>query len=270
LARLKIRIAVVFVVACTQADPITWGEAQPVSFAVTDTSGLAFDSSGQVVAPRSVLALPPATPRQCRETVRVARTSQGGKAGETYAVWWAARADSTADVVVAHTPDGAHWSSPAIVDTLDAGRTGCRRPPPSIAADGDNVYVAYAMAAREGPGIFASHSMDRGVTFHSPVPVVYGSNIGRSAIAAHGNIVVVAYEDPNSSPERVALAFSRTMGHPFDSRMIVSPPTGVARDPRVALAPDARRIAVVWEQQTSDSATAGARLMRVGQVADSR
>ena len=246
--------------ACSETPRIRWDDATPLAPALSDSARLAFAKNDSLIITSAPMATEPvpATPTQCRESVRVARDSV---TGQWYAAWWAVRPDSTADLVVAHSADGSHWGPAVRVDTLDAGRTGCRRAAPAVAADGDNVHVAYSMAAREGPGIFASHSMDRGLTFHSPVAVVYGATIGRCAIAARGNLVVVAYEDPNSSPQRVALAFSRTMGHPFDSRETMSPPTGAASDPMVALG--ARRIAVAWLQ--GDSARGG-RMIRLGEI----
>ena len=183
--------------------------------------------------------------------------------GDWYATWWSVKSDSTADVVVARSADGDTWAAPVRVDTTDAGHVGCRRPPPSIAADGDNVHVAYAMTAREGPGIFASHSMDRGMLFHSPVAIVYGERIGSTAIAARGGVVAIAYEDPNSSPQRVGLAFSRTMGHTFDVREIVSPPTGDAQAPDVALGEN--RIAVTWARGTPGDSSLP-RVLRLGAI----
>jgi hypothetical protein len=118
------------------------------------------------------------------------------------------------------------------------------------------------MMAREGPGIFASHSMDRGAMFHAPVAVVYGERIGRAAIAAEGNIVAVAYEDPNTEPRRIGLALSRTMGHLFQSRMSVSPPATQAGDPAVAVA--GGRIAVTWRRARGGADSA--RLVRFGEI----
>jgi hypothetical protein len=165
--------------------------------------------------------------------------------------------------VVSRSTDGLTWSPAVRVDSTDAGHVGCQRPAPSIGADAGNIHVAYAMTAREGPGIFASHSMDRGMTFHSPVAVVYGERLGLTAIAARGNLVAVAYEDPNTSPQRVALAFSRTMGHPFDVREIISPSTSAARAPAVALGDG--RIAVTWTRGPATDASAP-RVLRIGEL----
>src|SRR5688572_16478741 len=231
--------------ACTPA-PIAWdepAEAPPdgeVSFLIP--SALA-----QAAGP-------------CPKSVRLAQDTTGGG---HYAVWWAPRPDSTADLVVAQSPNGVEWGVPVKVDTLDAARTGCRRLPPAIAADAGNVHVAYAMAAKEGPGICASHSMDRGKMFHSPVAVVYGERIGLTDVAARGNLVAVAYEDPNTSPRRIGIAVSNTMAHLFQSRSVVSPPTGEASGPRVTLRDST--VTVTWTMVPRGSALPR-RMMRRGTV----
>src|SRR5262245_3248132 len=103
-------------------------------------------------------------------------------AGSSYAAWWSMRRDSTAELVAAFTTDGRAWSLPVRIDTLDVSRTGCQRVRPSVFVDGENVYVVYSMRAREGPGIFSTHSMDRGLTWHSPVAVVYGERLGLASV----------------------------------------------------------------------------------------
>jgi hypothetical protein len=162
--------------------------------------------------------------------------------GVVHAAWWSVRPDSTADLVVARESRGGGWSIPERADTMDAGRTGCRRPPPSIAVDNGNAHLAYGMNAREGPGVFTVHWM-QGMT-HTPVAVVYGERFGRTDIAARGDTVVVAYEDPNTDPRRIGLALSTTASHLFQYRTLVSPPTGEASEPMVRL--DSGEIVVAW------------------------
>jgi hypothetical protein len=109
--------------------------------------------------------------------------------------------------------------------------------------------------------------MDRGMTFHSPVPIVYGKRIGLTAIAARGDMVAVAYEEPNSDPRRIALALSHTLGHIFERREVVSPPTGPAGAPGVALGNHA--IAVTWSRPSDDNPQerdAGSRMLRLGSI----
>lgn len=237
---------------------IDWSDPVPLPQQLASSSQLAFDVHDQLFAKNAPRVNPPARPAQCPATVRAARDSAAW-----YATWWSLKSDSTADLVVSRSDDGVSWTPPMRVDSMDAKAVACRRPPPSIAVDGDNVYVAYAMAAREGPGIFASHSMDRGMTFHSPVAVVYGDRIGLTSIAARGYLVAVAYEDPNSDPQRIGVAFSRTQGHTFENRELVSPPTGPARAPEIALGGGV--IAVSWERGSSDDTTA-TRMLRQGRI----
>lgn len=234
--------------------PVEWSEAAPLPGELGMAQALAFDPDGRLVPARLPVLSPPSAPGQCPASVRLARDTTG----QWYAAWWSLRPDSTAHLVVAYSADGAGWEPAVTVDTMDTAPVGCRRAPPSIAADSGNVHVAYAMAAREGPGIFASHSMDRGTMFHTPVAVVYGERIGRTAIAARGWLVAVAYEDPNGTQDRIGLALSTTMAHLFQHRMTVSPAADSARRPDVVLGPG--RIAVTWTR----GADTTARMLRLG------
>ena len=130
--------------------------------------------------------------------------------------------------------------------------------PGSIAADSASgyVHVVFALVGREGPGLFFAHSMDGGETFHAAVPIFYGEQLGRASVAADGDHVVVAFEDPNSQKPRVGLALSRTMGHIFEERILpISDDNGTATHPLTAIR--GRRVAVAWERRSlSDSAAA--------------
>ncbi len=181
----------------------------------------------------------------CPGSVRIAAGSQS-----LIAVWWSPRADSSAQLLSARSANGgAAWSAIAAVDTLDKSVSGCHRAPPSVAFDGVSgyVHVSYSLVAPEGPGIFFSHSMDRGATFHSPVAIIYGERIGNTSVAASGDNVAVAFEDPNSTNARVGLALSRTMGHIFENRLMpVSGDNGTATRPLVAL--EGHNIAIAWRE----------------------
>lgn len=142
------------------------------------------------------------------------------------------------------------------MDTTDESDTGCRREPPAIAFDSASgyVHVTYGLRGAEGPGLFFAHSMDGGATFHSPVPILYGEHLGRTSVAADGDVVVVGFEDPNSAVPRVGLALSRTMGHIFEARIVpVSDDAGAAVRPHVAVS--GRQIAVGWERRAEGSAS---------------
>ena len=178
--------------------------------------------------------------------------------GKLHAVWWVVRPDSSVRLLAAHSADGgATWSVAVPVDTTDRGVTGCGREPPAIAADSASgyVHVTYGLMAVQGPGLFFSHSMDGGAMFHSPVPILFGERLGRTSVAADGDVVAVGFEDPNSRAPRVGLALSRTMGHIFEQRLLpVSNNQGLAVRPLTAVR--GRRVTVAW--QNSDPRAAGA------------
>jgi hypothetical protein len=185
-----------------------------------------------------------------------------------YAAWWRVRSDSGAQLLAAHSEDdGGAWSKPAPVDTTDQSVTGCRRAPPSIAADSASgyVHVVFSLLGREGPGLFYAHSMDAGATFHSAVPIFYGDRLGHSSVAADGDIVAVAFEDPNSRSPRVGLALSRTMGHIFEARLLpVSDDNGIATNPLTAVR--GRTIAVAWQREAGSDSTPAVLAIRTGVV----
>ena len=161
-------------------------------------------------------------------------------------------ADSSATLLAARSTDGGRsWPEIAPVDTADRGRSGCRRPAPSVAADEAKgyVHVSYSMVGPGAPGVFFAHSMPEPLLFHAPVPIVYGEHPGRTSVAASGDVVAVAYEDPNGIEPRIGLALSRTLGHTFDHRVRVSTGAGAALEPRVALASGV--VVVAWRQGRS-------------------
>jgi hypothetical protein len=183
-----------------------------------------------------------------------------------YAAWWRVRSDSGAHLLAAHSEDDAGtWSTPAPVDTTDQSVSGCLRAPPSIAADSASgyVHVVFSLLGKEGPGLFYAHSMDAGATFHAAVPIFYGDRLGRSSVAADGDVVAVAFEDPNSRSPRVGLALSRTMGHIFEERLLpVSDDNGIATHPLTAVR--GRNIAVAWQQGAESDSTPAVLAIRTG------
>ena len=82
--------------------------------------------------------------------------------------------------------------------------------------------------------------------FHAPVAIVFGETPVRASVAAHGDTVVVAYEDPNRAAPQVDLAVSLTAGHTFASREPVSGDDVAARDPAVAV--QGATVGVAWRQ----------------------
>ncbi|HTE47660.1 MAG TPA: hypothetical protein VK636_20630, partial [Gemmatimonadaceae bacterium] len=179
-----------------------------------------------------------------------------------YAVWWSVRADSSGRLVAASSPDsGKTWGTAMAVDTSDIGSVGCRRPPPSVAVVGDDLHVAYSMIAPEGTGVFFAHFMSS--MLHSPVAVIYGERLVSTAIAADGDRVVVAYEEPNGTRRQVDVAVSSSQGHIFEWHVTASRDIDMASQPTVAIA--GRHLAVAWmTQRTADSTTT--HVVRSGQI----
>jgi hypothetical protein len=215
--------------ACDQ-QRVRWSEPQG---AAGDSLGaLAVDSSGAPVFARpAVRNVVPPDSAACPGSVATA-----AKDGAIYATWMRVRADSSVRVMAARL-EGTQWTKPATVDSLDVGRTGCRRPPPSIVVnDADGyVHIAYSLRAPEGFGVFFAHSMDKALTFHTPMIVVYGDRLSTTAIAAHGMRVAIAYEDPSGAGRRVDVALSSTQGHSFDPREQATPDEIPATRPRIAI-----------------------------------
>jgi hypothetical protein len=190
------------------------------------------------------------------------RTVQSGP--NIYGAWWEVRDDSSAILMVGRSTDsGKSWDVTAPADTTDRSLRGCRRPSPAVDADSTTNYVdiAYFMDAGEGPGVFFTHSMDArklgtgdGI-FHAPVPVVYGDRPSDVSVAARGDDLVVAFEDPNGERDLVGLALSRTMGHIFEQRVTVSQPQLPARAPIVAIKGDS--VVVQWRERPDSVKTGG-------------
>jgi hypothetical protein len=195
---------------------------------------------------------------RCDSSLRIARRA----GADVVAAWWVVRGDSTAVLLAARgevmrasrapwEATTASWEPAVAIDTLDRGPHGCARPAPAIAFEPRTgyVHVSYALDAPEGTGVFFAHSMDAGRMYHSPVAIVYGPRLVRSAIAVRRDTVAVAYEDPNADdPPQVALALSVTAGHLFEQKSIVVTAGAYAASmPEVAL--DDAGVTVGWREQ---------------------
>ena len=214
-------------------EPVAWKE---ISYAAP---------SRPRVEPMGVIA--PAA-GACPISVRAVREGPA-----TFAAWWRVRRDSSAELIVARSPDGgATWDQLVVADSTDHSVRGCARPAPAIATDSANGYinVAYFMEPQSGPGIFFAHSMDGGKTFHAAVPIVFGEKTSSVGIATFGDQVAVAYEDPNSTEPTVGVALSRTMGHIFEYRKAISSDNERAMNPIVDFRGDTVR--VWWSDRSAD------------------
>jgi hypothetical protein len=243
--------------ACDTA-PIEWSD--PIAVSAPDANArLRVDSAGVIsfAVDSTTVMPPPAGARMCRTSLR---TAVGTKA--VYAAWWSVRPDSSAVLYSSRSEDrGKSWGTPAAVDTSDISSLGCRRPAPSLATSGDDLHTAYSMIAPDGTGVFFAHYM--GSMLHSPVAVIYGDRLVETAIAADGDRVAVAYEEPNGTRQQVDVAVSLTQGHIFERHSAASRSIDLAKTPAVAIRGD--RVAVAWvTKRVAD--TSGTTVARVGRI----
>lgn len=238
--------------------PVNWSDPTQLS-ADSAASRLTVDAAGRGAYVRDSTAAEalPAAVGLCPATVRLTAGTRS-----LHAAWWNVRPDSSALLYVANSSDaGRTWDKPVAVDTTDVSPNGCTRPAPSLAAVGDDVYVAYSMVAPEGKGVFFAHFM--GSMLHSPVPVIYGDRLVATAITADANHVAVAYEQPNGRREQVDVALSVSQGHIFEKHFQASRDVDIATAPAVAL--NGPTIAVSWLTHPLMDSTL-TRVVRVGRL----
>ncbi len=201
---------------------------------------------------------------RCARSLREALVPGRGRV----AVWWSRRERGRVlllaawrDTLVTESKLGA-WRGPIIVDSLDQGpgdaqagmrgAAGCARDAASIVVDDAHgyVHVGYALTGPEGPGVFYAHQMDPRASFEAPQAIVYGERLGAVRVAVSGDVVAIAYDDPNGGERpRIGLAISRTSGHLFEDRIIASSAIANARDPYVAAR--GRAVIVGWSETPS-------------------
>ncbi|HZD85595.1 MAG TPA: sialidase family protein [Gemmatimonadaceae bacterium] len=217
-------------------EPVEWGNVSYRQSQLGDPD----TRSGVMSAKMPVIAGIGAT---CIGSIRTA-----GNASELFRVWWSSRSDSNVVLWMQRSGDqGRTWQAPVEVESRDRGRRACDRPAPGIFYDPSSGYVhlVYFIEGSDGAGVFFAHSMDQGGMFHSPVPVVYGNSPSSASVAAHGDSVVVVFEDPNSTRPTIGIVLSHVTGHIFDQRAQVTPDDVLAIAPWVAV--DHNRIRVWWK-----------------------
>lgn len=267
--------------AACAADPVAWDQAAERHLpAPAATGAVVPDQAADAVADSTVLAAlhtapraaavtqAPATPtlptaadpQACPTSLRTA----AGRGGLVAAVWWSGRPDGSAALRASRSADGGRtWSAPVPVDTVDTSEAACVRPAPSVAVDSANGYlhVAYSMEAPEGKGVFYAHQMDPRAGFERPQVVVYGDRPAATSVASSGDLVVVAYEDPNTGGRPfVSLALSHTAGHSFAERFAASEGSMSAERPVVAVAgrpSGPARLALGWVERVAPRSIEG-------------
>ena len=255
--------ALAVVLTACEKGPVEWkGDTRQLALPVSGAESSAGDAhlvlradGSPALEPVVSIATVPADTAACPGSLRIAALSPT----EIYSAWWSRRENGRALLFSARSDNaGATWAATVPVDTTDRGTLSCARPAPSIAADSTSgyVHVTYFLNSPTGPGVFFSHSMDRGDLFHSPVPIMYGDRPSASAVTAADSLVIVAFEDPNSQRPQIALAMSRTWGHIFArERPAASTGTTTAERPLVALR--ASQVAVGWRNGSAVTARVG-------------
>jgi hypothetical protein len=237
-------------IACS-SDPVRWSD---ISYHMTGPGGSSRAEPGDSTTGQTYSdaagPIPVHDPRACLPSIRFTRAGKS-----FYAVWWSVRPDSSASLKVSRSDDGADWTKPVVADSADASRRGCNRPPPSILADivSGYVHLSYFIEPASGAGVFSVHTMDRGETFHSPVPIVFNDQPSRTSIAAEGDRVAVAYDQPVGERSQVFVALSKTAGHLFNTSLPVSAENANASDPRAIL--HGTKLELSWTEHSSADST---------------
>lgn len=234
--RAKFTIAsFLFLTGCV-GEPVEWGNV------AYRTSRLGDPDTRSAIMSAGLPSIP-GTISPCIMSIR-----RAGDTSELFRAWWSVRRDSSVVLSMQRSANqGTTWDTATEVETRDSGRRSCQRPAPGITYDSASgyVYLVYFVEASDGAGVFFAHSMDKGGMFHSPVPVVYGNTPSVASVAAHGDSVVVVFEDPNSTTPRIGIVLSHTTGHLFDQRGQVTPDDVAAVAPWVVL--NHKRITVWWK-----------------------
>ena len=241
-------IAVAIVALGCQPTIVEWEEPTGIATTLPADARLNLVRDSAAFVPARLTTSPLDPPDACAGSVRVA----GHPGKPLHAVWWALKTDRTADLLAARSDnDGYSWRPTVPVDTTDISRTGCDRFPPAIAVDENTgyIHIVYSLENETGAGVFFSHSMENGMLYHAPVPIVFGARTSAADVAAQRSRVVVAYEDPNlreQSAGRIALALSNTDGHIFEHRIPVTPGGAAVSAPAVAI--EGEKVAVAWRE----------------------
>lgn len=250
-------VCTVLSVGCAK-EPVVWADIHysPVGTG-SAPAGRVADSAdhGEKVSPP--IAVPDS--KACVSSVRIARAGKS-----FFAVWWSAGTGSAPLLLTSRSDDGGEWTKPVAADTGDAGGAACDLPAPSIFADVINgyVHIAYFLPQKSGAGVFGIHSMDRGATFHATVPIVFGARPAATSVAAEGNRLALAYEDPNSARSRIFVALSGSAGHLYETKLPVSSENGTAVKPTVSLR--GTKLEVRWTEMSQSDSTRTRQASRTG------
>ncbi|MCU0635198.1 MAG: hypothetical protein MUE41_10025 [Gemmatimonadaceae bacterium] len=263
--------AVASLIAGCAPAPVTWadaGERVRVPAAEADAAlaqrlaaHLPRGTRADAPAPDSLHRHAIGDDRPCVGTLRAAGAAPHGSA----LAWWGTTADGRGRLHLRSADAQSTWRDRVSVDTvLSRDSLGCARPAIGLAIDARSgwIHVAYGMAAPEGPGVFYAHQMDPRALFEPPRVIVYGEGRAAASVASDGDLVAVAFENPNDRPT-IGLALSRTGGHLFDPPVRASTSAVPAERPRVAVRGDS--VIVGWIE-TVPRSTSVTLVVRRGRV----
>jgi len=238
-AKRSLTLALTFAIACTP-EPVEWTK-------------LSTDAPTAFTAPAYVIPVNLKLPSTaCPNSLAVAQMS----ATEQHATWWQTDSSGKAQLALARTSDaGVSWSIRPLAESRARANVPCSYPPPAIAADSATGYVhlVYFLQPTEGAGLWYTHSMDRGRSWHAATALIFGDAPARSSIAADGWLLAIAYEAPYAPSRQIWLTLSRDAGHTFERGLSVTQGSMLAVNPRVLL--DSRSISVIWTERSQNAVT---------------
>jgi len=155
-----------------------------------------FDATGERISEREL----DARTCDCCQTA-MARTSRG-----PLLAWRDRDENEIRDIVVARR-DGEAWTSPHKVHDDQWRMPACPVNGPSVAARGNDAWVAWYTAADDRPRALLAHSPDAGGGFGAPVEIEGGDAVqGRVAVVADDEAVWVAWLREDASAQSLWLA----------------------------------------------------------------
>jgi uncharacterized protein YodC (DUF2158 family) len=161
-------------------------------------------------------------------------------ADTVYAVWADSRS-ATSEVKLARSTDGGR----TFAAEQRVSPQGVSATLPSIAADGANVYVAWAESSVTQPNIAIVRSDDRGVTWKPQATLATAPGSGSVAVAADsGHVRVVYHNQANGPAAEVYTRGSRDAGVTWDAEQRISDVPYDSWVPTVAL--DGEKAYVLW------------------------
>ena len=120
-------------------------------------------------------------------------------------VWRDRDSDELRDIQLARFDHG-RWSTPRYVHRDRWHMPACPVNGPAVAADGEQVWVAWYTEADGAPSLRLALSSDAGDTFSAPLPVVGGDTLGRADLARNSDGVWLSWLQESDGRQSLWLA----------------------------------------------------------------